>query len=312
MKLKLFKTRLLHYSMLTSMVLLLLVSCVPNKRLMYLQAENELKKEKTHDSITATYDLKLERYTLEPEDIISLRVASITPEEYNFIKKYEQDLGIIRKLNQFDLAQHNESNASQPLMGGGGGSGSSETSFNNISNIILDRMNTGFVLDSKGELSLPQIGTVSLLGLTIPEAEKKISELLEGYFETPMIRIQLLNYHFTILGEVNEEGRYTSFDPEITIFDAITMAGNLTEFADRSNIKLVRTHGEEAKVMYVNTLDEKTLSSESLYLRKGDLIVVPPLRARTTRNYVLPNIGTTINVTGVILSLLTIFFVSTR
>ena len=108
---------------------------------MYLQAENELKQEKTYDSIVANYSLKLRRYTLKPEDIISLRVASVTPEEYNFIKKYETDLGIIRKLNQFDRVDHGDGNASQPLMSTGGAGG--ESGSMNISTIILDRMNTG-------------------------------------------------------------------------------------------------------------------------------------------------------------------------
>ncbi|MEQ8336737.1 MAG: polysaccharide biosynthesis/export family protein [Cyclobacteriaceae bacterium] len=306
------KNTIRHLSIPVIVLMLLVSSCVPNKKLVYLQSENELKKEKTYDSITATYNLKLERYTLKPEDIISLRVASVTPDEYNFIKKYEQDLGIIRKLNQYDRVDEGNGNASQPLMGGGGSSGGSETGFNNISNIILDRMNTGFVLDLNGELTLPQIGSVSLSGLTIPEAEARVSELLSGYFETPMVRIQLLNFHFTIMGEVTEEGRYTSFDPELSIFDAITMSGNLTEFADRSNIKLIRREGGQAKIIYINALDENTLNAESLFLKKGDLIIVPPLKARTTRGYILPNVSIVLGVSSTILSIFTLFFLSTR
>ena len=278
---------------------------------MYLQADNELKKEKTYDSIMATYDLKLQRYTLKPEDIISLRVASVTPEEYNFIKKYEQDLGIIRELNQYNRVDQGDGNASQPLMGAAG-RGSTESGFTNISTIILDRMNTGFVIDLNGELLIPQAGKVKLSGLTIPEAEMKVTELLQGYFETPVVRIQLLNFHFTVLGEVNEEGRYTSFDPEISIFDAITMAGNLTEFADRANIKLIRQVGGQARVIYINTLDEKTLNAENLYLKRGDLIIIPPLTSRTLSNYALPNASLILGLSGAVFSLLSLLIVITR
>ncbi len=312
MKLKLMKTRLLHYSMPAfGLILLFLISCVPNKKLVYLQAENELNVEKVYDSIAATYNLKRERYKLKSEDVISLRVASVTPDEYNFIKKYETDLGIIRKLNQYDQLNMGAGNASQPLMGGGGGQGS-ESGTNNISTIILDRLNTGFILDINGELLLPQIGRVKLSGLTLPEAELKVTELLQGYFETPMVRIQLLNFHFSIFGEVENEGRYTSFDPEITIFDAIIMAGNLTEFADRSNIKIVRTTEDQAEVIYINSLDEKTLATSSQYLKNGDMIIVPPLKSMTAKNYILPNISTTISVTSLLLSLVTFFYLSTR
>lgn len=308
---KLLKIRLLHYSIPAIGIVLFMVSCVPNKKLVYLQAENELKIEKTYDSITATYDLKHERYKLKPEDIISLRVASITPDEYNFIKKYETDLGIIRKLNQYNRLNQGDGNASQPLMGGAGGQ-SSESGFNNISTIILDRLNTGFVLDLNGELLLPKIGKIKLSGLTLQEAEQKVTELLMGYFETPMVRIQLLNFHFTILGEVNEEGRYTSFNPEISIFDAITMSGNLTEFADRANIKIIRMQDGIAKTYFINTLDETTLNAENLFLRQGDLIIIPPLKARTINNYGLPNATRTLSIVGTTISFIALFISLTQ
>ena len=312
MKLKFLKIRWLHYlTPAFGLILLFLISCVPNKKLVYLQAENELKTEKVYDSISATYNLKRERYKLKSEDVISLRVASVTPDEYNFIKKYETDLGIIRELNQYDQLNKGASNASQPLMGGGGSQGS-ENGTNNISTIILDRLSTGFILDINGELLLPQIGRVKLSGLTLPEAELRVTELLQGYFETPMVRIQLLNFHFTIIGEVNEEGRYTSFDPEISIFDAITMAGNLTEFADRANIKIVRMQSGIAKTYFLNTLDETTLSAENLFLKQGDLIIVPPLKARTISNYGLPNLAKSLSVIGTTISLVALYISLTQ
>ncbi|MEQ8882468.1 MAG: hypothetical protein RLQ12_22690, partial [Cyclobacteriaceae bacterium] len=148
-----------------------------------------------------------------------------------------------------------------------------------------------------------KLGQVELAGLTLPEAELKVKSMLEGYLETPMVRIQLLNYHFTIVGEVQNEGRYTSFDPEVTIFDAITLAGNLTEYADRANLKIVRQEDGESKVIYVNMLDERTLSAENYFLKRGDLIVVAPLKARTANLYTLPNVNRTFGIASAVLSL---------
>lgn len=279
----------------------LVFSCVPTKKLAYLQAPEGLDVVQPYDAVTNSYPLKKIDYLLQPNDVISLRVASITEDQYNFIKQYEEDLGIIRKLNQYDQGQMivgQQGNMNQ--MFGGGIRGEEGGGFPTI---LLDRQNTGFVLDQDGNLELPQIGTAELAGLTIPEAELKIKEMLQGFFETPMVRIQLLNYHFTIVGEVVNEGRFTSFDPEINIFDAITLAGNLTEFADRANIKIIRMEDNQSKVIYLNALDEKTLNAENFYLRRGDLIIVPPLDARTASMYTLPNASRALGIVSAALSL---------
>ncbi|GEM_PF-341280 len=286
-----------NFQLSTLCILILIASCVPSKKLTYLQYDDDLKDVNPMDSIMRIYDLKRSEYALKANDIISIRVASITESQYNFIKKYETDLGIIRKLDQYSRRIDEETQIANNLgrmnMGGAGGQ---------ISSIILDRQNTGFTLDKNGELELPEIGVINLAGLTVPEAEAKVKEVLEGYFEIPMVRIQLLNYHFTVLGEVESEGRYTSFDPTITIFDAISLAGNIGEYADRSNIKIVRQDNGQAKVLYLDMLDERTLNADNFYVKRDDIIIVPPLEARTTQRYTLPNIGRILGIASAILS----------
>jgi len=282
---------------------LFISSCVPNRKIVYLQANDDLKTENTTDEVVRRYDAKVKEYILKPNDIISLRVASITPEEYNFIKKYEEQLGQIRKLNQYQQnAMGNGQNNRMMNQGGffqqrGGEEGGG------ISSLMLDQMQSGFILDEHGQLELPEIGTVTLSGLSLEQAEDSIRSKLLGYFETPMVRIQLLNFHFTILGEVEVEGRYTAFDPNFNLFDAFMLSGNLTELADRSNIKIVRTNGEYKEIVYLNTLDENLLAAEYFYLQPGDLIVVPPLPVRTTRNYTLPSTSTIISIVTAAISL---------
>jgi polysaccharide export outer membrane protein len=167
------------------------------------------------------------------------------------------------------------------------------------------RIPTGFVLDADGNLELPKIGKLKFQGLTIAEAEKFLREKLVGYFETPVVRIQLLSFHFSIVGEIGKEGRYTVFDPNSTVFDAIIIAGNLTEFADRSNIKIVRFVDEKATVFYVNTLRENLLEQPGFFLQPNDLIIVPPLEAKVARKYTIPNYTSAI---GVIVSTISLVF----
>jgi polysaccharide export outer membrane protein len=275
-----------------------LSSCVPNRRIVYLQnpVEPAVGEVKNTDSAQRTYTTHFTDYVLRSRDIISLRIASITPGEYDFIQKYEEKLGLIRKLTQYDQSNKATGLGQQGMMGGVGTQGGS-------SSLMLDRLQSGFIIDEEGALELPYIGKVMLSGLTLPAAEALVKEKLKGYFETPVVRIQLLSFNFTILGEVKKEGRYTAFDPNATIIDAIALADNLNDYADRSKIKIIRTQGNTAKVYYVNTLAEDLLGQPGFYLQPNDVIIVPPLKARYAGKYVVPNYTLGISILTATLSL---------
>jgi polysaccharide export outer membrane protein len=278
-------------NLLTTLLLLsLLGSCVPNSKIVYLQHADdpEFGLVMESDSILRTYQTYSKPYTLQPGDIISLRIASLTPSEFDFVKKYEEQLGLIRRLNQYNQASQNGGGLGGRMQGGGGSGGEDA----GMSPIMLDQQQTGFVLDKEGFLELPEIGRLQLSGFSLPEAEEMIRNKLVNYFETPVIRIQLLSFHFTILGEVNNEGRFTSFDPNTNIIDAISFAENLTDFADRTRLKVIRFEGADAQVYYINTLREDMLAQKGFFLQPDDLIIVPPLKARQTRKYLLPAYST--------------------
>ncbi|MEM9678768.1 MAG: polysaccharide biosynthesis/export family protein [Bacteroidota bacterium] len=270
-------------------------SCVPVKQLTYLQhAEDERK----DSGSIRSYNLHREPYKLSAGDIISIRVASLTDEEFNFISKYSSDLGVIRSLNQYNQSINNASEGQRRGNAGFIGNGINFNQNPGAASIFISQQNTGFELNNSGEVSLPEIGSVSLEGLTISEAESRILEKLVGFYESPLVRIELINYDFTVLGEVESEGRYISFDPNLNMFDAIALAGNIGEFADRSNIKIIREQDGVASVLYLDLLDETVLNSENFHVQRGDIIIVPPLEARTAQRYTVPNASRTIGLIG--------------
>ncbi len=285
----------LRFSLLI-LLIMLLASCVQNKKLLYLQDQNKNKGDYPSDSVIREYPLAYKPYKLRPNDIISLRVGSLTPNEFNFVREYEEQLGEIRKMNQYIQSPLYNSNRSSQR----GGNIFGGSNLGNIGRIgagldeaiVLGRLQTGFAISENGQLGLPEVGIVTLAGLTVTEAEKLLEDELMGFFETPVVRIQMLNFHFTIFGEVNTEGRFTSYDTKNTIFDAIMMAGNLTEFADRKNIKIIRTIENTSQVIYVNPLDEEMLMAKNYYIQPNDMIVVPALKARFWRRYIIPDLST--------------------
>ncbi len=98
-----------------------------------------------------------------------------------------------------------------------------------------------FELDGGGNISYPLIGQISLGGLTVPQAEKKLTDLLQkDYLQGPRVSIEVLTYRpFFILGEINLPGRY-SYVNGMTVINAVAMGGGFTYRADRGDIRIRR------------------------------------------------------------------------
>jgi polysaccharide export outer membrane protein len=101
----------------------------------------------------------------------------------------------------------------------------------------------------------------------------------------------MLNFRFTVLGEVNNEQTVTSANPRLTMAEAIGLAGGFGELADRSTIKIIRQKESMVEVYYIDLLKEDFVESPHYYVQQNDIIVVPPLKQRTFRRYFTTNIG---------------------
>ncbi len=285
----------------------LLMSCVSNKKLVYLQ-NDDFKGDLTYYEIVNEHKPIYEEYRLKGNDVVALKIASVTPSEFNFVKEYQEQLGVLRELSQYE--QNNfvrDRGAGQGLSTGRQVDASISGLGSGTSQFLADQWLHGLVLDSLGQLDLPKIGNLKLSGLTIREAEGLVGRSLTGYFETPIVRIQLLSFQFSIFGEVEKEGRYTSYDPKTSIFDAIALGGNLTEFADRARIKLVRHSNGTAQVIHINTLDEDLLDSPYFYMKPSDQLIVPPLKAKEAKEYIIPNLTFVLAFATTVIGLIILF-----
>ncbi len=232
--------------------LVILTSCVPNRKYLYLQKNDIDKKNRPSDStIARAYTLKKFDYKIQTNDIISVRYQSLTAKEFDFLGQ-----------------QQNVSGAN--LGAGAGGA-----------NYLL----IGDLVDENGEIPMPLVGKVKVKGLTIFEAQDKLQQLANQYLESPIVKVRLLNYRAIMLGEVKREGELNFPNNRVSLPEAIAMAGGLGDLADRSNIKIIRQNGFRAEVHYVNLLQEDFLNSPFYYVHQNDLIIVPPLRQRPYRMY---------------------------
>lgn len=222
-------------------------SCVPREKVVYLQDERGIRDVKP-GKIIEGFQLKDFEYRLKPEDIVSIKVTTLTTSEYNFFAETERQTGV----------------APNPLL-------------------------TGYLIDKEGYIQLPVVDKILVKGLTIQEAQDKLKSALDSYLQSPNVIIKLLSFHYTIVGEVKSPGRYTTYSNKINILEALGEAGDFTEFADRSQIKVVRYEGDNASIYYLNALEDDLLNSAYFYLQPGDFISIPPLKVKNIRLYGIQN-----------------------
>ena len=110
--------------------------------------------------------------------------------------------------------------------------------------------------------------------------KKIILTKAERYFSEPSIKLNILNYYITVLGEVNIPGRVNVIEPNTNLLEVLGLAGDLTKLANRKKIKIIRTESEKPQVYYVDLRDKNIVNSELFYLQPNDIIYVQPTMKR--------------------------------
>ncbi|MBA4055396.1 MAG: polysaccharide export protein [Marivirga sp.] len=234
---------------------LIFSACVPAKKLVYLQKDDlKNRKEIPKDSVLRTHQLTIHEYRIQPLDLLSVHFETLGDENDAF--------DFLSKISPQSRSAGNVANAA-----------------------------TGVLVNKEGEIEYAVLGKIRVAGLTPFEAEDTIRAVASRYMADVVVRVRMLNFRFTILGEVNGEQTVISSNTRLTMMEAIGLAGGLGELADRSTVKVIRQNGGQTEIYYVDLLKEEFLESKYYYVQQNDVIIVPPLKQRTFRRYFVGNLG---------------------
>ena len=162
-----------------------------------------------------------------------------------------------------------------------------------------------YLVDNEGNILFPVLGVLHLEGMTKPEAEKYISERLKPSFkEPPIVNVRLVNYKVSVLGEVNRPGTFVVANEKINLFEALALAGDMTIYGKRDNVKLLREGSDGAKTIVTLDLNKSEIvNSPYLYMQQNDVLYVEPNKAKARNADVSQSTSLWISFTSAIISL---------
>ena len=169
-----------------------------------------------------------------------------------------------------------------------------------VSGPTYHRVEFGYTVSDSGTITLPILGDIYVVGSTIEEVKESIKTRASGYLKDAVVIVKLLSFKFTVIGEVNRPGTYKNFNNQLTVLDAIGMAGDITDYGNRNKILVVRPTYSGSKTYRIDVQRKDLLKSEGFFLLPNDIVIVEPIKSKPfqlnipTMTLVLTSISTLI------------------
>lgn len=139
-----------------------------------------------------------------------------------------------------------------------------------------------YLVDNDGKINFPVLGELRVGGLTKKEAEQLIVEKLKPYIkETPIVTVRMVNYKISVLGEVARPGTFTISNEKVNLLEALAMAGDMTVWGVRDNVKLIRESADgKQEIITLDLNSAETILSPYYWLQQNDIVYVTPNKAK--------------------------------
>jgi polysaccharide export outer membrane protein len=165
-----------------------------------------------------------------------------------------------------------------------------------------------YTVDAKGDINFPVLGKLHVVGMTQSEVIELIQDRLKGQLSNPIVTMRFLNAKVTVLGEVKNPGTYLLNNGGMTLLEALGVAGDLTQYGNRSNVLVTRENNGKLEFARLDLRSDEVFTSPYFYLQQNDVVMVSPNQARTTSNQSislwLSMVGTVSSAATVVVSVL--------
>ena len=162
-----------------------------------------------------------------------------------------------------------------------------------------------YLVDNEGNINFPVLGELKLGGLTKREAEQLIIDKLKPYMkETPIVTVRMVNYKISVIGEVTRPGTFTISNEKVNLLEALAMAGDMTVYGLRDNVKLIREDANgKQQIVTLDLNKAETILSPYYWLQQNDIIYVTPNKAKARNSDVGNSTSLWFSATSILVSL---------
>ncbi|MBC3792587.1 polysaccharide biosynthesis/export family protein [Spirosoma utsteinense] len=217
--------------------------CVSSKKIVYFQSDTDAG---NTVQMAAPYVP-----TIKVGDVLSIQVNSLNPEATTFFNPYAP-----MTLASGRTAQPTNTNGLPPI--------------------------EGYLVSPDGEIELPLIELIQAKGLTVTQLKEKVRQKLQTYLKEPTVNIRNLNFRISVLGEVVRPSLFTVPNDQITLIEAISLAGDATIYGRRDNVLVVREENGQKTFARIDITKRNLFRSPYYYLHPNDIVYVEPGKARVS------------------------------
>ncbi len=159
-----------------------------------------------------------------------------------------------------------------------------------------------YLVDKNGEIDFPVIGKIKIVGLSPSETRDLLRDKLTDYLKDPIINIRIRNFSVTVLGSVNRPGTYGVNGEQITILEALGLAGDINIKGRRDNVMVIRDFDGTKVYNRINLNSKKALNSPSYYLTQNDIVYVEPNKSGITASNLDQRASITVSIASLLIT----------
>lgn len=264
------KSSLYLAPLLVLLTLVLCTNCISTQKLAYFQQ----KPNETDTLRTAA------RYipSVQPGDVLSIQVNSLNTEASSFFNPYA------------------------PVAGGG--PLQQTTSSNSVTTPLP--YSTGYLVAADGSVDFPMLGKIQVAGLTNAQIADRLRGPLKEYLKEPTINVRNLNFRVSVMGEVTRPSLFNIPNEQVTVLEALSLAGDVTIYGRRDNVLIIREEGKNKAFHRLDLTQRDLFRSPYFYLHPNDVVYVEPGKTRAATadrtNQLLPIIISALSFLAIIAS----------
>ena len=176
------------------------------------------------------------------------------------------------------------------------------------SNVTTQAALQPYLVDNEGNINFPVLGELKLGGLTKREAEQLILDKLKPYMkETPIVTVRMVNYKISVIGEVARPGTFTISNEKVNLLEALAMAGDMTVYGLRDNVKLIREDANgKQQIVTLNLNNAETILSPYYWLQQNDIVYITPNKAKARNSDVGNSTSLWFSATSILVSIVSL------